>query len=174
MKHQKFSITPKSTKFLRNLSINFIWIGLWGPNVFTLRLGRKNWLLFLCFAVSEGMFSLFMLSFYRKTPLPLLHCYSALNPPFLAVIKISLTLESISIGSISYWDHLTQPTEVLLSGYSGDGWKWRSFSAPSRSDLQRTFPVNWFAFMYSAMLCFVLSWARLHCDGISTCWFLTQ
>lgn len=117
VKHQKFGISPKSTKVLRNLSINFIWIGLWGPNVFTLRVGRKNWLLFLCFAFSEGMFSLCMLSFHMKTPFPLLHCYSALKTPFLAVIEGSLTLESISIGSISYWDYLTRPCEMLLSDY---------------------------------------------------------
>lgn len=49
VKLQKFSITPKSTEVLKNLSINFIWIGLWGPNVFTLGVGRKKSITLLCF-----------------------------------------------------------------------------------------------------------------------------
>jgi len=134
-KHQKFSITPKSTKVLRNLSINFIWIGLWDPNDFTLRVGRENWLRFLCFAFSEGMFSPFMLSFYMKTTFHLFHCSFSLKPPFVAVRERSLTLESVSIGSISCWDYLTQPSAMLLSDYFGEGWKWRSISLPFRSDL---------------------------------------
>lgn len=101
MKHQQLAITPKSTKMVRNLSINFIWL-VYRVLIYFQRGQKRNST--FCFLWRQLLSEL---SFWMKTlhfsPSVLL----CVKSPVLVATDASLTLKSFSISSTSFWDHLT-------------------------------------------------------------------